>query len=708
MRLVSDAERNKKLTGEQTKFLATLIEKSIAGDSKFYKRATTWKEAIKGRIRKLSPKRSNFEIVANLAYAHLRTTLPTLFFKEPTVVTRSRNVDKKTQVEFWKRLMNALNERNGYKRQTKRCILDAIISAEGWKKIIVSQSDTDAGFTDTPPKLGRPKKNGQLKEGPQTEAGIGPSEWSDKMIVSSVWVPTVNVIVDVQTPGRDIYSGNCRFVAIRYLKNVAELRADPRYTLPPEDELDKTAFVFTKDGKASGGFSGGVRLSAKHVVQLGSDAKLREMGADEDMTWIYEVWVYQFVIDDPKIRMFKQMVVLMDGAEKPIRDPIPWDDLYGAGFPGWPIHKIELNEVPQDYPQGEIEAWYPLLQAVNWVLSRTMSHLDSSGTLDIIDASALKNPKKVEKDIKLGKVITQILIKSGRAQDAVNRLAAPPVQKELFTLMNPLITLMERVSGVSRNRQQQAGIRTATEARNIENSSEVVEAEKVDTVADFLKADNIKMAAVIKSIADSGYIRNLMGETGAIPWEEFDEQNVKWLPEFDIEIDSFRQLQKDEVSQKWFTVLNFSLNLLPFVPRLDIAAITVKWIESMGIESDEILAGLIDERILQMVEITSMMNGQAVEIDPKQDHKAHLEMIGNYKNTDVYKSSSAEFKKLLAEHEDSHFQANDDLTVTSGAASAAIRSQGQSPFDAIGGVSSQGIQTPQEGLTGVSNAGLPV
>ena len=694
MRLVSDSERNKKLTGEQTKFLATLIEKSIAGDRKFYNRATTWKEAIKGRIRKLSPKRSNFEIVSNLAYAHLRTTLPTRFFKEPTIVTRSRNVDKKAQVEFWRRLMNALNERNGYKRQTKRCILDAIISAEGWKKIIVSQANTDAGFEDTPPKLGRKAK--ELKEGPQTEAGIGPSEWSDKMIVSSVWVPTVNVIVDVQTPGRDIYSGNCRFIAIRYLKNVAELRADPRYRLPPEDELDKTAFVFTKDGKASGGFSGGVRLSAKHVVQLGSDSKLREMGADEDMTWIYEIWIYQLVIDDPKIRMFKQMVVLMDGADKPIRDPIPWDDLYGVGFPGWPIHKIELNEVPQDYPQGEIEAWYPLLQAVNWVLSRAMSHLDSTGTIDIIDASALKNPKKAEKDIKEGKTITQLLIKSGRAQDAVNRLSAPPVQKDLFLLMTPLITMIERVSGVSRNRQQQAGIRTATEARNIENFSQVVEAEKVDTVADFLKADAIKMAATIKSIADSGYIRSLLGETGAIPWDEgFDEENVKWLPEFDIEIDSFRQLQKDEVSQKWFTILNFSLNLLPFVPRLNIAAITVKWVESMGVESDEILAGLIDERILQMVEITSMMNGQAVEIDPQQDHKAHLEMIGNYKNTDVYKSAPTEFKKLLAEHEDVHFQANADLTATSGAASAAIRSHGQSPFVAFGGASGQWFPSPQ-------------
>ena len=699
MRLVEKNNQTKKLNAEQTAYLFSLIHRSVKADEKFWKRISVWKKAVQGKIMRLG-KKQDFEVTINLAYSHLRSKLPTLFFREPTIVTTARNEKMKTAAPVWKKVLNSLNLRNGYKKETKRAVNDSIIASEGWKKIVVSTPD-DVGSASAAIPGRKSTKPRDVEGGETTEAGSGPADWENKLIVASVWVPTTNVIVDYQTPGRDIYSGSCRFVAIRYLKNVDELKADPRYKIP--EELHKEKFVFAKDGSETG--YSNIRHSVKHLVELGNNPPDRAFMAQEDMTWIYEIWAYQIVANEPDVKMYKRMVVLMDGADVPIREPEDWSEYVGEEFPGWPIHKFELNEIPLDYAIGELEPWYPLLQAVNWVMSRAIEQLGSVNHLTVMDGNAVNNPAKVERSIKQGDPRTVIKIKSGKASEAINRLSPPPVQQDLFQILSPLISILERVSQSSRNRQSQAGIRTATEARNIEEFSQIVEGEQVDIIADFLKADNIKMATVIKQIADSGYISRLIGENGPISWDgDFDADNLKWLPEFDIEVDSFRQTSNDALSQKWQIILQNAIQLLPYIPKLRIDLITQKWIETLGVDSGEILGEIFDERLLQMVEITAMMNGQPVEISPQEDHRAHIEMLNSFENTQIFEGSSEEYKRAHFEHKDQHMEADDALQAQAAASGAAMQAQGAGAFDALQRPATSGISTPQEGLTGEQNA----
>jgi len=688
MQFITDEQRTTKLNEEQTEYLFQLIEKSRKHETKFKRRVTTWKKAVQGLQLKLrrGKQAERVDLTINLAYAHLRAKLPTLFFQEPTVVTTPRRKKDAESAPVWQKFLNNLIRRNGYKRETKRTTNNAIISGEGWKKIVVSQAGQSGQTT------ARGGATGDVGAGPQTEAGSGPSEWAKQMMVSSVWVPTEDVIVDYQAKGRDLYGGSCRYVIIRYLKSLSELHLDPRYKIPKN--LDATKFVTTRDGITA--HSDGNRSMNN-----------RDTMVEEDQVFIYEVWVHQLAAttqtgsNKPDLKMYKQMAVLMDGAKVPIRQPIPWADFYGREFPGWPVHKFELNSIPSDYPISEFEAWYQLQQAINFVMSRAVDQIANQGPVDIITKSAVENPEKVMRDLDKGAPRTTIAVKSGRAGDAFFRQSATPIQHDLFTILSPLISLTERVSGSSRNRQQQAGIRTATEARNIQNMSEIVEGEHIDIVREFLKEDIQKITAVLKEFADSDYVKNVVGETGPIPWDEgFSDFEKAMMPEIDIEVDSFRSPFENRLNQKWTTILQFSMSLLQVVPNLRIDVIYEKWLDSLKVDSGRIMHNTDDDRLKQMMEIMTMLNdGQYIEAKPDENHQAELEVIRNFKNSDAYKNSDPSFQQLLARHEDQHMEFADLLGDSVNQFTAQMKSMGLNPaVSAQNNPDLNGIATPQEGL----------
>lgn len=687
MQFIKNTERNTKLTESQTEYLFQLITRCNKQEAGFKKRIGVWKKAIQGMQLKLkrggSPQK--IDLTVNLAYAHLRSKLPALFFQEPTVIANPRRKEDAESAPVWQKFLNNIIRRNGYKRETKRATNSAIISGEGWKKIVVSQ-DGASGQTTAARGGG-----GTIGSGPQTEAGTGPSEWSDKMLVSSVWVPSEDVIVDYQATGRDIDGGNCRFIIVRYLKNLAELQVDPRYIIP--NELDYSRFVTNRDGVAS---------HPGHNRELGG----KRTDAEEDQVYVYEVWVHQLIANTeigatkPDLKMYKQMVVLMDGAKRPIREPLPWSDFYGESFPGWPVHKFELNQMPNAYPISEFEAWYQLQQAINFVMSRALDQIANNGPVDIVSMAAVENPDMVIRDLDKAKSRTTVKVKSGRAADALHRIPSIPIQNDLFTILGPLISLTERVSGSSRNRQQQTGIRTATEARNVESATQIVEGEHIDTIRDFLKADVTKLTAVLKVFADSDYVDHIVGETGPIPWDEgFSAENIKTLPEIEIEVDSFRSPFENRLQQKWTTILQFSLSLLPFMPSIRVDVIYNKWLESMKVDSGAIMGSTDDDRIKQMMEIMSMMNGgEYIEAQPNENHQAELEVLRNFKNSDVYKNAEPQVQQMLGQHEDQHLELQEMLGDTADEFAGRMKGLGMDPNNPPVEGSREGISTPQEGL----------
>lgn len=670
MRLVD--KPTKTLSEVQTSHMMDLLNRSKRADAKYFERMGVWKQGVRGKYIKVKQP-SSHGVSVNLAYAHYRTKLPVLFYREPTVVARAEDPQNSQKADVWSHYVNLILRRNGYKKDTKDCVADSILCGEGWKKIVLFRG-ADSG-------------DGAMSETNANHAADG------KNIVASVWIPPSDVIVDYQAPGRDVTNSACRFVGIRYLKNLDELRADPRYDIPPVGELDAGKFAFSSQS-SSQGYSK-TRMNISDRILMESDTNTYQ--GVEDMVYIYEVWVSQLIHDGTGLKLYKQMFVLMEGCNRPIRGPIPWSDFYGSNFPGWPVHRLALNTMPGDYPIAEIESWYTLNQAINYVLSRSMDQITSGGPINLMDKSKLADPEKTIRALNRGLPRTTVTVKAGNLSEAFARIPSSPVQQDLFQILNPLIQLTERVSGSSRNRQQAVGIRTAAEVNNVEQFSQVVENEQIDTIHDFLRADVQKLVAVIKETASTEDVRNLMGYLGDVEWEAFTDDNIRWMPDIDIEVDSFRQRNQREKVQAWSVILQSALQVFPVMPNLRIDHIFYKWLEAQDIDPIPVMGDMLDQRVFQMTEIVGMMAGEPAEVTPEDHHQTHLETIRSFKNTQAYASMTPEAQGLLDQHEAEHMQANEILQESSARMTNVAQAAGQTPFDALD--PAQGINT-----TGGANA----
>lgn len=647
-----------KLTEAQTTQWLELIKRSKRADQKYFERMGVWKNGVKGNYLKVKQITSH-NLTVNLAYAHYRSKLPVLFYREPTVVCRTDDPQRSEDAEVWSTYINKILRRNGYKKDTKSTVGDSILCGEGWKKIVVFKG-VDEG------------------DGPMSEASE-PHQASGKTTVASVWVPPSDVIVDYQAPGRDPDSGTCRFVAIRYLKNIDELRADPRYNVPSQDELDAAQFTYSSQASHQGFSKKRMNISDRILMEADTDT----YQGVEDMTYIYEVWVNQLIHDATGMKMRRQMFVLMEGCKRPIRDPLPWDQFYGPEFPGWPIHRVALNTMPGDYPIAEIESWYNLNQAINYVMNRTLDQITSGGPVNLLDKSKLEDPHKTIRAMNRGLPRTTVSVKAGQLGEAFNRLPGSPVQQDLFQILNPLIQLTERVSGSSRNRQQAVGIRTAAEVQNVEQFSQVVENEQIDTIHDFLRVDVEKLVAVLKNNTTREDVRSLLGYLGNVEWEGFSDENIRWQPDIDIEVDSFRQRNQREKVQAWSVILQSALQVFPVMPNLRIDHIFYKWLEAQDIDPIPVMGDMLDQRIYQMIEIVGMMSGQPAEVSPEDHHQSHLETIRSFKNTDAYQMMPEEARQLVDQHEMEHMEANEIIQESSARMQNVSQAAGQSPFDAL-------------------------
>lgn len=633
-------KREVTLSEDQTTALLEDVLASERKDRSFFDQGRTNRDFLKG-LQYVDETGSvhrdhgpEHKIIVNLVHSHIRSLLPTIFFREPTVVAKPINPLQSGKEYTWELVLNGTLRGNGYKKETKATTFDALVYHEGWKKIsqIIpedeEQSDAagDKGFTET------------------TQVTRGPMPWGSKQTPVSIRISPLAVIVDLLAPGRD--PDHARFVAIKYQRPLSEMRADDRYTIPDDLEQDDDVGISRASLTEE-------RFDETKDTGLGQESMTGTETTGVPMLTFYEVYVYQ----DVDRKLYKQTVWLAIGAKEPIR-MATWEDLVGPKFPGWPLHRLVFNPVPDDLPMSETEVWQQLQEAINWVTSKLVSFINVNNQRYVMDDSAFVKAEAAREQMRSGRTIEIIQVKSGaKVAEAISEVPRSPISQDTYRLLDILITFIDRISQLGQNQQQLGGVfRTATEANIVAQASNVRGNERVDIMHDFLLADITKIMHMIRMTVDENIIFRLAGDLGQVDWRTITPMDLQWEPEIEIRVDSFRDMDVPQEMAKWLQIFNLGAQMLPVmgpVVRLDV--IFEKLLKAAKVPNpEEIVGNLVGAREYQMLEIMQMMLGTYVPPQAHEPHGEHISSIRMFINSPIWSSVSPEIQSYVLQHLQEH------------------------------------------------------
>ena len=343
-RLVSTP--TKQFDETQTGILNDLIAQSARKDEHYFRMMRVLRNLMRGdhwEDLKLNAKQKELtRIVINLAHAHTRSLLPTLFFKNPTLRSVPTSPIHEGKQETWDALGNNTFPKIGFDDVVKEVVFDSIVYPEACFKWVINKPLVEGEKEDS--------KTGGV------ESGIsGPTVWLSKGTPVPTRISPAQVIVDYLAPQRDFKQA--RFVTIRYLKILEELREDKRYKIPGN---------FQSAGGVTG-TSGTTNKRRPDPFELIDSEPERLAVSDHDsLVVVYETWIHQLV----QSKSYQQVVWTMPGAKKPIRQPLLWTDVLGEGFDEYPLERLVLNPIPDSLPTSELGAWHSIQVALNWIISR--------------------------------------------------------------------------------------------------------------------------------------------------------------------------------------------------------------------------------------------------------------------------------------------------------------------------------------------------
>lgn len=602
MKLVKD--RAKRLSTENVKDLFVLLDESRRAHERFIKKSERWRAMYRGRQWD-SPdgtptKDSEARIVINLVFAFIRSVIPTVFFREPTINARPTLPVHAGKEKVWEAAVNNALPRTGFKHETKKAIYDGKISGEGWEKLVWNMAPVEDAEEDD--------GAGSLTEGYQ---GSGPVTWENIELPYWARISPHNVIVDYRSNDRSLEKA--RVIFIEYEKDFEELKADPRYTIPKDFEPEETTR----------------RLDSQNDFEMSAKGKLMQ-GRLPATVKIWEAWVYQLV----GMRLYKQMVVLMDGyEEKPIRGPLTWEELVGPKLGGWPFERLVFNYSPDDYPLSDIETWIHLQQMVNWSASTIINTLKTHGDLLLFDPQKVKDPKRTKRDLREPEMVQIVEVTE---PGAIERLSGTRVNPDIYNALSTLVQFVDRISGSTHNRQGGSrNIRTATEAALIDRGAQVRDDEQVDIVHDYLKAKIVKWMRsfrhVVAASGETDLVIKIAGEAGKIDWLNFGAADLDWDPEVHIDINTFRKADMQEETTRWTVVLQWAMQLMPiFGPQL-VEKAFLKLVNALDVESPtELMPSTDDHKAQQMIEIVRMIMGEDVPVAPDEPHQIHMQVVEQF------------------------------------------------------------------------------
>lgn len=647
-----------KLTAKQAQCLFDDVRLSEEADSGFFENMETMRRFLAGdhKVGSATP-----DIVVNLVHSTLRSMLPTLFFREPRVRCYPAHPQASGQEIAWENALNFVLRSNGFKAEFKQTVFDALLCSEGWMKMSFVVPENGQQLAN--------RKNRQATN--ETRRADGP--WNTVMLPNALRISPANVVVDYLAPGRD--PAQARFIATKHYRLYDELVYDPRYDLKTA-KIDKSKFVSSKSYVSSG-----TRRKDENKSGRGGDK------SEPDMVVLYEIYVERYYKESENIQIDRRMIVLADGIEGPLRDE-PWEQIVGQHIIGFPIKRFVFNPVPDDYPVAEAEVWMQLQTCLNWLMTRITEFVTNQNQKVGIVESRFKDPKKAIRDLNSKKARVTVELRDNEGESTAPPwfvLDNPRVSPDSYQLLTLVVQFIERISQVGRNRQgTQANYRTATEAKLVDSASNNRDDERVDIIADYMHEIIVGFASVLMQFADSDFIYRVAGDTGRAHWGNFSDEELEWMPDIEIEANSFRLLDVREEAIKYQQILGVVGQLLPVTgPIIKLGPLVRKWLEALRIPNpDEILENMEGQREYQLLEVFMMMSGQEVHAKPDEPHNEHIEALDFMMASPVWNMLPPEARAMVMQHYEEHQQFRQQLAEQM----KTMGATGQNPLDDIGGM----------------------
>jgi hypothetical protein len=646
-----------RLNEERTSELFGWVKSGWKKDESLRQRWNHWRDLLVGRFRRRGMDEATIKaagvdldsLSVNLVYLHARTQLPAIFARDPYVDVLPAKESDAPNAPVWEGLLNQALPTIGFKRECKRTVLDAICFGEGWHKwgwTGRNRYDQDSeeplnGAAATPMaptgfiaqmlatsgyQLGasapssKPKSRARRRQS-TGETGADPVSHLLRDGPFCVRMAPHNVVVDPLSPDRDPLRS--RFIALRYVKPLSEIKRTRAYHIPSNImELGRGSY----NGFNTFSTSSFSYLPYADPTERGGTDEQRYKNGLTGMGILWEVWAYDLDLSD--LHLHRQMVTLLEGAPTPLLS-VSWDEMLGENWSTYPIHRLALNEVPDEPPMSDFEAWAPLQEMADRLVQRTMEGITNTGRITAIDTKACVDGKMAIAIIE-GAERGTIEVK-GPPKDIVMPLEFPQVTAESQAMLGYLIETAKEISGVTENRRGAATARTATEAKIIEGSASVREQEKLDIVQDFCEEGIMTLVGLFQSFVDRDYVIRRTGTGGSVEWRTFGpDQQSGDIPDIRVRFESTKFANEQKNLQKWTAVLNMAIQLKPYLPQLPLQVIVANSWRAMGIENVQELLGPVtasNQRELQWLEIAMMLAGIPVQPQMDEDAKSHVDVI---------------------------------------------------------------------------------
>lgn len=649
---------SKKLGSAGGAWLKRLIDASIEKDAKLFKGLSMLRNLLNGdhwkNLRGAS--KDDMKLAVNLAHAHVRTLVPTLYFQDPELDCAPTAPQHAGKEKTWNSIVNNALDKIGFSEEMKKVVLDAVTYPEGVMKDVMLRTEEHTSEANTE----------------------GPVPWLSKGSPAHVRIAPNQLIVDYLVKDRNL--DNARFIAIRYRKPLHELKLHPIYGKNVKLETEKIS-AFPTTGNAVG-------KTQERQVWEGSEIEDTESDTGEELVTIYEVWIHQLVsagADEGSFKAYQQMCVLLEGQDAPIRELTPWSEVMGEGFNRYPVNRLVLLPVPDEKSQSELGVWQNMQMALNWLMSRMVQLVENDRLLYLYDPSKIKNVQTFKQRFYKGRA-RELVEKSG--DGAVEIVQPSFVGRDNYSLINLVQGYIQQVSGIGQNRRGGSGIRTATEASLVDEGTRLKTDEKVSIVATFLKRvmfNHITITrALVKASGSTKWVFNIGGDAGAVNWLEFSAEDVNWLPEVRIRVNSFRKMDSLAEMQKYASILNMGFGLFKlYGPAVRVDLLFGRMLESAGIyDANRIIGDQDKQMMLQTIELSGIMLGIPTPVLEWHNHPAHVTVIDNFINSEFGQqltSSSPEIYDRLMQHREEHI-----LMLQKKQQEAAGVSLGENPFAAAG------------------------
>lgn len=583
---------------EGGKWLKGLVDASVKKDKDYFAFMQNLRNLLSGEHYKnlKQANREKLKMIVNLAHAHVRTLVPTLFFQNPTIDCAPTAPQHAGKEKTWNGLINNTLEKIGFAEECKKVILDAVLYPEGVLKDIRNIEDS---VTEQP--------------------NAGPTVWLTKGAPVHVRIAPSQLIVDYLVRDRDL--DKARFIAIRYKKPLHELKMNPLYKDRIKPEFKE---------KSSQPKMSDITDATLPDSEEWDSIKQSETYAGEELVTIYEVWIHQLVSTNGEYQCYQQMCVLMEGQDAPIRELSDWSTLMGEGFNKYPVNRIVLNPIPEQCPQSELGVWQNLQMALNWLMSRITQLVENDRQVYAVDTSKLVDPKKAKTQFNSGRSREWIEVNS---PDAIQLIQPTFAGRDNYSLLSNVHQFIQQVSGIGTNRRGGAGIRTATEASLVDEGTRIKTDEKVDVVNKFLIRVLTNCITIMRSIAKSArgveWVFRVGGDIGAVNWLSFTPEDIDWLPDIRIRPSSFRKMDSLQELQKYSGLIGMAIQLFQlYGPSVRVDLLFSRMLESAGIyDSSKIIGNQDNQNMLQLIEITGILIGLPAPVLESHDHGAHIQMI---------------------------------------------------------------------------------